>query len=418
MKRQAVGFALRVTLVAMVMAVMAVSTLASAADAAGEVRVGLLAPMSGPAAKFGQIERSTLTLAMEEVNNAGGIKSLGGAKLRLIIGDSRGEADIGVTETERLITREKVHVIIGAFQSAVAFPASAVAERYQIPWLNDATVDKITERGFKYVFRAEGNDSQKAKTLIDGIVALSRKSTPIKTAVIFSENTEWGNSVGEKQKNFLEAQGIKVLSAQTYPYAAADFTSMIVKAKALNPDVLIANAYLGDAIQITRQMSEQEFRPRVFASGGGGFFQPDYLKAAGKLTEGIIVATHWVPEVGKRVPWIKAVNDRHLARFGVPITEDAAREYQLFFVLVDALERAKTTSPKQLRDAIAATNITDPNNRAMMVPCKQLKFDETGQNPSASAMLVQIQGGGFRLIYPESIAEPGVKLIWPYPQSK
>ncbi len=197
MKRQAVGFALRVTLVAMVMAVMAVSTLASAADAAGEVRVGLLAPMSGPAAKFGQIERSTLTLAMEEINNAGGIKSLGGAKLRLIIGDSRGEADIGVTETERLITREKVHVIIGAFQSAVAFPASAVAERYQIPWLNDATVDKITERGFKYVFRAEGNDSQKAKTLIDGIVALSRKSTPIKTAVIFSENTEWGNSVGE-----------------------------------------------------------------------------------------------------------------------------------------------------------------------------------------------------------------------------
>jgi len=418
MNKQSLSVGLGVALVAMVMALIAVSGLASAAAAAEEVRVGLVAPMTGPAAKFGQIQKSTLTMAMEKVNNGGGIKSLGGAKIRLIIGDSRGEADIGVTETERLITREKVHAIIGAFQSGVAFPASAVAERYQIPWLNDGTVDKITERGFKYVFRAEGNDTQKAKTLIDGLVAMSRNFAPIKTAVIFSENTEWGNSVSQKQKNFLEAQGIQVLSTEAYPYASADLTSMIVKAKGLNPDLLIANSYLGDAILITRQMSEQEFRPRVYASGGGGFFQPDFLKAAGKLTDGIIVATHWVADVGKRVPWIKTVNDSHIARFGVPITEDAAREYQLFFVLVDALERAKTTSPKELRDAIAATDITDPNNRAMMVPCKELKFDETGQNPFATAMLVQIQGGDFRLVYPESVAEPGVKVMWPYPQSR
>ena len=93
--------------------------------------MGVLSPMTGPAARFGAIQQSTLALAVEEVNAAGGIRSLGGAKLRLIFGDTRGEADMGVTETERLITRERVHALIGAFQSGVGLPSSAVAERYR-----------------------------------------------------------------------------------------------------------------------------------------------------------------------------------------------------------------------------------------------------------------------------------------------
>ena len=389
-----------------------------AAFAAEEVVIGILSPLTGPAAKFGQLQRNALTMAAEDVNNAGGIKSMGGAKIRLVFGDTRGEADIGVTETERLITKEKAHALIGAFQSGVAFPASAVAERYQIPWMTDGTVDKITERGFKYVFRAHSNDSIKGATLVDGIIALSKRFTPIKSAVIFSENTEWGKSVGDKQKNFLERQGVKVHYVEHYPYASADLTSMIVKAKGLQPELVIANSYLGDALLITRQMSEQELRPTVYAAGGGGHLQPDFLKGAGKLSEGLLAATNWAPAVGKSVPWIKRENDRFMARFGTPLAEDSARYYQSFQVIVDALERSGTTSPKALRDAIAATNITDINHKAMMVPYKQLKFDETGQNPNATAMVVQVQGPEYRLVYPDYVAEPDAKPIWPYPQSK
>src|SRR5262245_9670260 len=89
------------------------------ADAADEVRIGVLSPMTGPNAKFGAIQKNTLTMAVEDLNQAGGIKSMGGAKIRLVFGDTRGEADIGVTETERLVTKEKVHALIGAFQSGV-----------------------------------------------------------------------------------------------------------------------------------------------------------------------------------------------------------------------------------------------------------------------------------------------------------
>ncbi|MEK7206006.1 MAG: ABC transporter substrate-binding protein, partial [candidate division NC10 bacterium] len=332
--------------------------------------------------------------------------------------DTRGEADIGVTETERLITREKVHALIGAFQSGVGFPSSAVAERYQIPWMTYGTFDKITQRGFKYVFRAHGNDTIKARTLIEGLAALGKRGTPLKTAVIFSENTEWGKSVGEKQKTFLDGAGVKVHFLEHYPYAAADLTSMVVKAKGLKPDLVIANSYLGDALLITRHMNEQELRPVAYAAGGAGHLQPDFLKGVGKLSDGILVATMWDAAVGKAVPWITKENDRHVARFGMPMTEDSAGYYQAFQIIVDALERAKTTSAKELRDAIAATNITDINHKAMLLPYKQLKFDETGQNPFATAMVAQTQDGKFRLVYPEHVAEPDAKLIWPYPMSK
>ncbi|MGH9465639.1 MAG: ABC transporter substrate-binding protein, partial [Thermoanaerobaculia bacterium] len=297
-------------------------------EGADEVRIGVLSPMTGPAAKFGGIQKNTLTMAVDDVNQAGGIKSLGGAKIRLVFGDTRGEADTGVTETERLIAKEKVHALIGAFQSGVGFPSSAVAERYQIPWLTFGTFDRITQRGFKYVFRAHANDTIKARTLIEGIGHLAKRGGGLKSAVVFSENTEWGKSVGDKQKTFLEGLGVKVHFVEHYPYAAPDLTSMVLKAKALKPELVVANSYLGDALLITRQMEEQELKPAAYAAGGGGHLQPDFLKGTGRLSEGIVAATMWDAAVGKSVAWIKRENDRHVARFGMPMTEDSAGYYQ------------------------------------------------------------------------------------------
>jgi branched-chain amino acid transport system substrate-binding protein len=372
--------------------------------------------MTGPAARFGAIQQSTLTLAVEDVNNAGGIQSLGGARIRLVFGDTRGEADMGVTETERLITRERVHALIGAFQSGVGLPSSAVAERYQIPWLNFGTVDRITERGFRYVFRPHANDTLKAKALIGAIMGVASSRGGIRTGVILSENTEWGKSVGDKQKAFLEQAGVEIRLVEHYPYAAPDLTSMIVKVRGLRPDLVLANSYLGDALLITRLMGEYRLRPTVYAAGGGGHIQPDFARGAGPLANGIICGTAWDAALGTQIPWIKDINDRHVARTGNPITEDAACYYQCFHVLMDALSRVTELDPRRLRDAIAATDITDPNHRAMFVPCTRLTFDQTGQNPNATALAVQIQQGRLRLIYPQAVAEPGVAPIWPYGQ--
>src|SRR5258707_11519499 len=116
----------------MALGVAALVALASApSSAADDIKIGMLSPMTGPIAKFGQAQKNALTLAVEEINAGGGIKSLGGAKIALVIGDSRGEGDIGATETERLITKEKVIAVIGAFQSGVSMPAPAGPRRHQ-----------------------------------------------------------------------------------------------------------------------------------------------------------------------------------------------------------------------------------------------------------------------------------------------
>src|SRR3989441_12523262 len=157
--------------IAIVLGLVGLATMSNPAPAgaADEVRIGVVSPMTGPTAKFGQAQKNALSMAADDVNAAGGIKSLGGAKIRLVFGDTRGEADTGVTETERLITREKVHALIGAFQSGVGFPSSAMADPHQVPWLTFRAFDQITERGFKYVFRAHANDTIKARTLIEEI---------------------------------------------------------------------------------------------------------------------------------------------------------------------------------------------------------------------------------------------------------
>lgn len=395
-------------------AIAAAPAIRARAQATGEVRVGVVSPMTGPAARFGAIQQSTLALAAEDVNGSGGIRALGGARIRLVFGDTRGEADTGVTETERLITRERVHALIGAFQSGVGLPSSAVAERHQIPWLNFGTVDRITQRGFRYIFRPHANDTLKARALVEGIMGIAAGRGGVRHGVILSENTEWGRSVSEKQKFFLEQAGVEIRLVEHYPYAAPDLSSMVVKARSLRPELVLANSYLGDALLITRLMGEYRLRPTVYAAGGGGHLQPDFVRGAGALAEGIICATIWDPAIGRNIPWIKEVNDRHVARNNVPITEDAACYYQCFQVLVDALGRAGELNPQKIRDALAATDIADPNHRAMFVPCSRLTFDETGQNPTATAMAVQIQQGRLRLVFPQAVAEPDVTPVWPY----
>ncbi|MGD8269073.1 MAG: ABC transporter substrate-binding protein, partial [Desulfobacterales bacterium] len=124
------------------------------------VRIGNIIPLSGPSASVGQQGRNAREMAVDEINAAGGIKSLGGAKLEMLYADSESKPEKGVSEAERMINTEKVHLLTGCWNSAVTYPTTAVAERYGIPFVVPVSVaDKITEQGFKTVFRIAAKDS-------------------------------------------------------------------------------------------------------------------------------------------------------------------------------------------------------------------------------------------------------------------
>jgi branched-chain amino acid transport system substrate-binding protein len=148
-----------------------------------EVTIGAVFPLSGPLAPIGQHIRVGLDMAIEEINQAGGIKSLGGAKLKVIYGDSTGDAKVGVTEMEKLITKDKVSVVTGAYQSGVTLPMTTVSERYGIPFYATGSEDQITERGYKFTFRSNEKTSWRVRDQVRFIKAMGEKfNNPVKTA--------------------------------------------------------------------------------------------------------------------------------------------------------------------------------------------------------------------------------------------
>jgi len=149
----------------------------SAPALAADVVIGNILPLSGPVAPIGKVGREIREMAVEEINAAGGIKSMGGAKLKMIYADSRGDPKVAMTEAERLITKDKVVCITGAYQSAVTYPSTEVAERYKVPYLVPVSVrDAITERGFKYTFRVAAKASWYARDQINFIKALGERT--------------------------------------------------------------------------------------------------------------------------------------------------------------------------------------------------------------------------------------------------
>jgi branched-chain amino acid transport system substrate-binding protein len=151
-----------------------VPTLSMAVD---NVKIGIMLPLSGGLAKLGESSKWADQFAVDEVNAEGGIKSLGGAKLELIIADTQGKPELGQTIAEQLIHRDKVDIILGCWNSAVTLPASATAERYKVPFLVQSSVNmQITDRGFKYVFRSKQMADRDCSIQLDAIQAIGEKT--------------------------------------------------------------------------------------------------------------------------------------------------------------------------------------------------------------------------------------------------
>ena len=202
-----------------------------AATMASEVRVGHILPLSGGTSPQGTQIKAGTEIATEEINAEGGIKSLGGATIKLFFGDSKSTADGGVAETERLITREKVSIILGAYSSAVTFPSTEVAERYKTPWIvNVASKEEITQRGFKYVFRDWVKTSEYPIAFVNA-VELFVKETGKKpeTAAILYEGTDWGRTTAGFFRKTYPEKGYKLILDESYPPGITDFTPQILK---------------------------------------------------------------------------------------------------------------------------------------------------------------------------------------------
>jgi branched-chain amino acid transport system substrate-binding protein len=379
------------------------------------VKIGNVEPLSGPSASVGVQGKQAREMAVEEINAAGGIKSLGGAKLELVYADSKSDPTVGVTETERLINTEKVNLMTGCWNSAVTYPATQVAERYGIPFVVPVAVrDTITERGFKNVFRVAAKDSWWVRDQFRFLKDMQEETgTKLKTIAFVFENGDWGTGFAEKWRELAKKDGYQVVLDEPYPSTATDLTPVVTKLKAAGPDVVLLVSNAADAILLTNTMAEMQVKPKVVLASGGGHADPKFLENTGDTAYGLFDEVEWNTDVNK--PGAKETNAKFKKKYGYDLTGESVDAYASMYVVADALERAASTDPARIRDALAATKLT--SGPAMIVSYDGVEFDKDGQNKNAGIVIVQVakvDGKPERVtVWPKSARRAGYTPVFP-----
>jgi len=374
---------------------------------ASEIKIGTLYPVSGDLAKLGEQCLSGVKLAVKEINAAGGIKSMGGAKLVLDNADSQGKPDVAISEVERLCQQDNVTAILGTYQSSVALPATQAAERQQTPMLiTTAVADDVTDKGYKYIFRICPKASWYAKDQITFCQAMPEMGGPtIKTVALLHEDTDFGQSTSKGQIQYAEEAGLEIVANIAYPASSADLTTQVSKVKAANPDIVLTTTYLNDSILIA-QARETLGMTQLFFDAAGGTVDPQFIKTLGDAAENWLTEIEFAPDSS---PTSEELNAAYKAEYGVDMTGNGMDGYQGVYVLAKALEDAGSADRAKLRDAIANVKMIAGTDR-VVIPTEEITFTADGQIASAPLYVVQIQKGVFQTLFP--LPAPG-KLIVP-----
>ena len=391
-------------------------TYAGPAGAADEVVIGNILPLSGSAAPIGMVGRQVRELAVEEINGSGGIQSLGGAKIKMVYADSRGDPKIAISEAERLINVDNVSVITGAYQSAVSFPSTEVAERYKVPYVVPVSVkDAITERGFKYVFRLAAKASWYARDQVRFLEAMS-KIEPIQKVALVYENTDWGQSTAEGWRPMLEKAGMEVVLDEPYPATTPDITPVVIKIKRAKPDAILFVSYAADAILLMNTLAEMKVDVKAMVGSGGGHADPTFMENAGKNCLYFFDAVEWAADLPR--PGLKELNEKFKAKYGTFLSPEAANVYAAMYVIKGALEKSASTDPVKIAEALRTTNLT--GGTGFIVAYDKVTFDEQGQNPQAGLIVQQILMVDGQLdrvtVWPPYSAREGFKPVYPIPK--
>lgn len=369
------------------------------------VKIGILYPMTGDLADKGIDSIRALQMAADEINNSGGIRSLNGALIELVYGDTRGNPETGASEAERLIVMENVSALIGTYQSSVTKPATQVAERYQTPFIVSISLaDIITERGFNYTFRVQPKAEYYCRDQVQFLDYYAKKARRrIRRVALLHENTDFGTSAAHAQKKALTRNGYEVSINVSYvAKGAKDLSAEVNRVLASKPDAIFTVTYFNDSVLIFREFARRRTTIPLIDTAGGTV-STGFIPALGSMSENIFTSA----EYSKYTDTGRELNRKFNLRYGIDITGDSAYAYQSLLVVKDALERSGSGERKKLRDSIASTDIE--HGSSMVLPSERIMFNQEGQNKFARLYIVQIQDGEYIPVWPEEYASGRIK---------
>jgi branched-chain amino acid transport system substrate-binding protein len=391
-----------------------------------EIVIGAVYPLTGSQAPTGLDLKNGIDLAVEFINSGnkdfnlpltkdgGGLKNLGGAKLKIVYGDSQADPQKGQAETERLITSEHVAAMLGAYNSAVTATASQTAERLQTPFVNpESSSPTLVTRGFKWFFRSTPDDSMFAENFFQFLDDVNKKfpgQVTKKVAILHTDDL-FGSDVNKFCRTFAEKYKYEVVGDTAYKADTPDLTSEVQRIKGTGASILIEASYLPDVTLAIRTMKQQNVNFQGILGMDAGFVDTKFIPNLGKDTEGLLSREVWAKDLGAQKPLVKQVNDLFRSKFNTDMNGSSARAFTGVFVLADAINRARSIEPAKIQGALAQTDI--PADQIIM-PWDGVQFDQNGQNTKGRGIMVQIQGGQYVTVWPVELASK--PLVWPLPE--
>lgn len=361
------------------------------------VKLGILQPVTGALAQDGEYGRLGAQLAIDEINKAGGIKSLGGAMIEMVFGDARSNPEAGTQEVEKMHA-EGVSAIVGGFASPICLAASQAASRYDIAYAVDVGVsDQIVSRGLKNTFRFGPGFGAVTRAAIENLVKLNDAAgKPAKTVVLVHEDGLFGTGLAKLMNDRLSALGFQILETIPHPTPARDMSNVALRIRALNPDLVIPSSYYGEFVLLARTMQQQRIRPKgIYAVLNGAASNFRFVKEFPDAANNVMDCNHWAdprkPKTAELRKQVEAMGRFWL--YNVPLNYSSVR------LVADAVERAGSRDRIKIIEAMAASTFADH-----IMPYGTTKF-ENGQNTAAAPVNTQVQNGDIKVIFPDSFAD-------------
>jgi branched-chain amino acid transport system substrate-binding protein len=365
------------------------------------VAIGSLHPLTGPLATNGSQMDDAVAMAVEDINSAGGIEALDGAELEVLSSDTQGDPATAQDEAQRL-AEEGAVALVGTYQSAATTNVARMAERLQVPLVIDVTVaDEILQQGYQYTFRIQPDATGMGTFGARYLRQISEQAgSPVQSVSYIHESSEFGTSVFGAFAAEAEQLGIEIANETTYDaLAVSDLTSEVTQAAAAQPEVIVVTGYYEDGLILTSNLSS--VRPDVegiYGVANAAFDAPQFPGDAGDSGRSFLSTNYHWDATSERA---RDIRERFQERTGQEMRTEAMYSYQGVEVIAEALERAGSSEPQALRDAISETSLeTD------LLPFPgPIEFDDTGQNVNARPISMQVQEGEVLQVYPEEFAE-------------
>ncbi len=383
--------------------------------AAEDAYVGLLAPLTGGLAYLGDLSVKGMGLAVEEINAAGGIESLGGANISLIVFDSGASAEEATAALRRMLSlHPELSAVYQPWPSGYVLASAPIAESEEIPMFCTSWANALTESGYKYLFRVAPKASDLQDSGVRALLALGEDRTgrTLQRVAFAYDDNPLNKDLMDTLKKVATDLGRDVVLDETWKSPMTDATPLLLKVQAAQPDVFFGYAInMEDAYLIVRKFTEtglDKTIPQVYY--GGGLMHPDFINVLGEeLVEGKLGISDWNVVAGAT-----SLEERYKASYGEEfLPKDAALAYGSGWIIAEALEKAGSRDPKVLRTAIAELSVEEGNAAVLWGPPVRFKPSGDIDLGEFACVLVQWQSGTLKTVFPEELAT--AEAIWPTP---